>query len=246
MLADLMMTDERLYRDGPPCGLQSSQRYVTSGCAERLNPLRTMLGSTQKSWLIERMHSSGARWKLWGSELMNMALKVINGITDIYVTLDSWDGYPAERYSILQSLANVGNIVGLAGDVHSFAAGYMKPSYDSVFYPRIGVEFAGGSVTSSNIAEILAGGDASVSAPVPQRLLQQAFPGGLISFGTRIMNPEMEFFNSDTHGYVIFDITAERLLCTMKSVSTIRQPLAGVSTLASFVVPSGQKRIIRR
>jgi alkaline phosphatase D len=244
-LADLILTDQRLYRDGPPCGLNSQQRYLTSGCPERLNPSRTMLASTQKSWLIDRMHSSGTRWKLWGSELMMMSLKMINGIIDTYVTLDSWDGYPAERYSILRSLAEVGNVVGIAGDIHSFAAGYLKPSYDSIFQPRIGVEFAGGSVTSSNMAEMLIGPGESNSAPVPPKLFQQAFPGGLISLGVRLMNPEMEFFNSDTHGYVILDITAERLMCTMKNVSTIKQPQASVSTLASFVVPSGQKRIIR-
>jgi len=43
------VTDERLYRDGPPCGdVEIGERYQTVGCAERTNPARTMLGEPQK------------------------------------------------------------------------------------------------------------------------------------------------------------------------------------------------------
>ena len=59
------------------------------------------------------------------------------------------------------------------------------------------------------------------------------------------MNPELEFFNSDTHGYNLLQITPDSMKCTMKSVSAVNQPQATVSTLASFTVPNGQRRIIR-
>ncbi len=42
-LMELIVTDERLYRDGPPCGDIEDQRYETTGCAERTDPVRTML-----------------------------------------------------------------------------------------------------------------------------------------------------------------------------------------------------------
>jgi alkaline phosphatase D len=245
-LAELVLTDERLYRDGPPCGLEPLDRYVTSGCAEMHNPARTMLGATQRSWFIDRMLSSGANWKLWGNELMNMSLKILNGPKDIYLGLDSWDGYPAERASLLQTLAGVSNLVAITGDIHSFAAGYMKSSYDSINEPRLGIEFVGGSVTSANFVEAVQSfRGTSTSAPVPPKLLKQAFPSGLFSLLALVMNPELEFFNSDAHGYNVLEMTPEMLTCTMKSVSTIKEPTAAVSTLASFVVPSGQRRIIR-
>jgi alkaline phosphatase D len=70
-LADLVMTDERLYRDAPPCGLGILQRYFTTGCENMNNPTRTMLGYTQRAWFLDRMQSSTAKWKIWGNELMN-------------------------------------------------------------------------------------------------------------------------------------------------------------------------------
>lgn len=245
-LADLVMTDERLYRNAPPCGLEQSQRFLTAGCPEMNNPARTMLGAGQRTWFTDRIQSSTARWKIWGNESMNMALKLVNGSSDTYVTLDQWDGFPAERSSVLTGLSNVKNLVAITGDIHSFAAGYLKPSYDSRTEPRLGVEFVGGSITSANFAEILAGArNTQTSAPVPPKLLRQAFPGGLVSLVALLMNPELEFFNSSTHGYNLLEITPDSMTCTMKSVSTVTEPAATVSTLASFVVPNGQRRIIR-
>jgi alkaline phosphatase D len=122
----------------------------------------------------------------------------------------------------------------------------MKASFDSLHEPRLGVEFVGGSVASSNFQEIITGADtSSTNGPVPPKLLKEAFPGGIISAIVRVMNPEMVFFNSDTHGYAVLDITPVRLKCTMRNVSTIKVPQASVSTLASFVVPVGQYQIIR-
>jgi alkaline phosphatase D len=245
-LADLVMTDERLYRDSPPCGLGILQRYFTPGCPNMNNPARSMLGSTQRAWFLERMQSSSAKWKIWGNEVMNMPLRVINGTNDIYMGLDSWDGYPAERASILLSLANVDNLVAITGDIHSYVAGYLKAAFDSLTEPRLGVEFVTGSVTSANLLEIISGSATPpTNAPVPPQLLKEAFPGGLLSAIVRFMNPEMVFFNSETHGYAVLDITPERLRCTMRNVSTVTTPQAGVSTLASFIVPTGQHQIIR-
>jgi phosphodiesterase/alkaline phosphatase D-like protein len=146
----------------------------------------------------------------------------------------------------LESLSSMQNLVAVSGDIHSFMAGYMKPFYDSIAHPRLGVEFVGASVTSSNLAEILESADLrSTSAPVPPRLLKQAFPNGLVSLIARVMNPELEFFDSEKHGYIVLEIRPESVTCLMRAVSTVRQTDATVSTLASFVVPSGQRRIIR-
>lgn len=42
-LMELVMTDERLYRNGPPCGVTKLDRSLTAGCAARNDPSRTML-----------------------------------------------------------------------------------------------------------------------------------------------------------------------------------------------------------
>ena len=47
-LLELVMTDERLYRDGSPCGLGTTDKYFTPGCGNEKSPDRTMLGASQK------------------------------------------------------------------------------------------------------------------------------------------------------------------------------------------------------
>jgi alkaline phosphatase D len=86
-LMELVMTDERLYRDGPPNGNQIQDRYLTPGNPEpgegEESPSRTILGkspngtvpsgspnaSQQKDFFVERMLGSQRKWKIWGNEV---------------------------------------------------------------------------------------------------------------------------------------------------------------------------------
>ncbi len=53
-LMELVVTDERLYRDGPPCGLDTTDRLLTTGCGDTGEEAegRTMLGETQLQYFI--------------------------------------------------------------------------------------------------------------------------------------------------------------------------------------------------
>ncbi len=64
----LVMTDERLYRDGPPCGFDTFDRVFTPGCGAEESEGRTMLGETQKSWFLDEIMGSNRLWKIWGNE----------------------------------------------------------------------------------------------------------------------------------------------------------------------------------
>ncbi|BBL80838.1 hypothetical protein RxyAA322_26920 [Rubrobacter xylanophilus] len=77
-LATLVMTDERLYRDGPPCGLETRNRYVTPGCGRESAPGRTMLGPLQKEFLLQKITGSRSTWKIWGNEVQFMQTKILN------------------------------------------------------------------------------------------------------------------------------------------------------------------------
>ncbi len=185
-LMELVVTDERLYRDGPPCGFETfGQRYFTQRCEAAETSERTMLGATQRDWFVNKMTNSNAVWKFWANEVMLMQFKILNSFStlqteeereklppktqekinrlqalgfDIFANLDQWDGYPAERTQILNALrqANVKNLVAITGDIHSFIAGYLKSDYDDRNAPTVGVELVVGSVTSSNFSEIIA------------------------------------------------------------------------------------------
>src|SRR5215208_6244505 len=115
------MTDERLYRDGPPAGNETQDRYLTPGTGQEEDSDRTMLGPPQKNrFFLEKVTNSSRTWKIWGS----------GGPEEgVYVTLDQWDGYQAERLAITEAVREVENFVTITGDIHSYLAGYTKPDY---------------------------------------------------------------------------------------------------------------------
>ncbi|MGB3632606.1 MAG: alkaline phosphatase D family protein [Rubrobacteraceae bacterium] len=268
-LMELVMTDERLYRDSHPCGEETPDKYFTPGCGAIDEPGRTMLGARQKEYFLDKITNSTRTWKIWGNETMIMQLKLANtylqGGTDeifsdvsqdqngdgVYTSLDQWDGYQAERREIAQRIRAAGteNFVTITGDIHTFIAGYVKDDYDNPLNDptnAIGTAFVCGSITSSNLLELALGADnggAGDNSRVPQ-LTEQGFSGLQTAF-QQGSNPHFEFFDSSTHGYNLMEVTKSELICTMKAVSTIQQPQAELSTLARFRVPAGQVQIIR-
>jgi hypothetical protein len=218
-LMELVMTDERLYRDGPPDGNETTDRYVTPGSGKEEAPGRTMLGDgtpgvdglrrpQQVGYFLQKVTRSTRKWKVWGNEVTFMQMKLANtsvesetsniasldelfpGIENypaaqavgapegVYVTLDQWDGYQAERRKITERLrddttlpgpAGVENFVTITGDIHSYLAGYIKENYDDRTCQGenrpVGVELVCGSITSSNLSEIATFGFGSAPQP---------------------------------------------------------------------------------
>lgn len=244
-LMDLVLTDQRLYRDGPPCGLEQQDRYLTPGCDARRDPARTMFGAEQRAWFLDTLAGSPRAWKVWGSEVMVMQLKLLETYTrllmpqapagDLYFTLDQWDGYPAERAALLRALneAGVKNLVTITGDIHTFFAGHLKTDFDQPFTAPVGVEFVCASVSSANLGELATFGQ-GIPMPAPADL----------SLLVRASNPHIVYFNSFVHGYCLMDVTPEALICTLRAVNTVKSPAATVSTLKTFRVPAGEARII--
>lgn len=248
-LMELVMTDERLYRDGPPCDNLAAQgnrylqarRYLTPDCAGRTNPRRTMLGARQRAWFLDKLKRSPCIWKVWGNEVTTMQLKVLSPIAtqllgsptpDLFVTLDQWDGYPVERAFLFNQIRrfNIRNFVTITGDLHTYLAGYQRINFDNPNDPPVGVEFVVGSTSSSNFSE--QSGPSSLGAPLP--------PVDVITRVLRASNPHLEYFNSATHGYNLVEVTPNALTCTMKAVSQITTRGGTLSTLKVFRVPRGQ------
>ena len=242
-LADLVVTDERLYRDGPPCGDGITfGRYFSIGCPALHNPARTMLGATQKAWFLNEVTTSQATWKLWANEVMLMQLKAAGFI---YVDLDQWDGYPQERNQILKAVshANVKNFVALTGDLHTFLAGYLKTDFSDPFESPMGVELMVGSLTSANLAEDIESDLHLPSAPVPAKGF--GVPPNLLEPLVRLNNPHIRYWDSSTHGYGLLTITPSQLTCVFKAVTTIREPTAQLVTLKTFTVPVNEAKLIQ-
>jgi len=248
-LLELVLTDERLYRNGPPCDdlvvqqqrYLTQKRYIVPDCQGRNDATRTMLGLRQREWFLNQIIKSSRTWKIWGNEVMTMQLKVQSALAtqllgqptpDLFVDLDQWDGYPAERALLFKTLRDAGvkNFVTITGDLHTFVTGYQKVDFDNPSDPPIGVEFVVGSTTSSNLGE--QSGPSSLGVSLP--------PIDTVTQILQTSNPHIQYFNSATHGYNLVEVTAKTLTCTLKAVSDITKPGATLSTLKVFSVPRDQ------
>ena len=244
-LMQLVMTDQRLYRDDPPSGNETQDRYVTPGTGAEEAAGRTMLGDgtpgvdnlprpDQLGYFLDKMLNSTRTWKLWGNEVTFQQIKVANSFLGagnvlptvdpaaapegVYITLDQWDGYQAERLEITRAIRDAGggqgveNFVALTGDIHSYIAGYIKEDYDNPLGTGdnrpIGVELVCGSVTSSNLSEISSLGFGAAPAP----------DAGQFTAAITTSNPHIKYFNSNDHGYNLLEVAPASVVCTMKRV----------------------------
>ncbi len=216
-MAELYLTDSRQYRSEQPC----NDAELTACPADQL-PGGTMLGATQKAWVKRVVPASKARWNLFTSETMMMALDSSPGNS---VNQDQWDGYAAERHEILTSFldANVQNLVVLSGDLHTFVAGNLTTTGDSTGTP-IGVEMLGGSATSFGLVQ-----ETGISAATLDQLRRTA-------------DPHIIFADFVHHGYCVLDVTDKQVTGRFRTAD-ITQPSAKPTTLATFTVESGSPQL---
>ncbi|WP_052948792.1 alkaline phosphatase D family protein [Mesobacillus campisalis] len=239
-MAELIMTDERLYRSPHPCGPATTDKYFSSGCSDISNPNRSMLGTEQREWFLSKLASSDAVWKIWGNEVQFAVLKLFGR----HLNLDAWDGYDAERRRISQHLKtfNVKNVIALTGDFHTFDAALMKEDYiNDPDSEAVGVELMVGSVTSSNLREALRNALNNVptnSSPIPLPVLDElirVLKGRLGTVTTltaelllkelqgiiKLENPWMKLFDSTTHGYAVLELSQTKAVWTTYTVDQI-------------------------
>lgn len=211
-LAQFQMLDARQYRDGRPCPDMSPGRKTVSGCAERLDPARSMLGSEQERWLFGELAGSNARWNVIGQQFAMAESSQVDPQTgDPRFGVDGWDGYPAARDRILAFLrdARISNPVVIGGNSHAFIASELSLHPEG---PVIAPAFVGGSLSSTS-------GSAS------DDLLRKA--------------PQMRFAETQRRGYSIVDVTPKSSMLTMRAAADATDPRTTTSTLRTFAIESG-------
>lgn len=159
-LAELSMLDLRTYRD---------QQVADPGYDTGVDdPERTITGEPQMEWLLDGLAQERAQWKVVGTSVMFSPLKVaalprdvagaINTLAPlipqdgVYANPDQWDGYTADRRTVVDHLAanDVRDTVFLTGDIHSAWAIDVPTDVGSYpLSPTAGVEFVCTSVTST-------------------------------------------------------------------------------------------------
>jgi alkaline phosphatase D len=222
-LLELSVLDGRQHRSVHPCneGRRGGGSLV-AGCAARLDPARTMLGSEQEGWLLRGLARSRARWNVIAQQQLMAELRQRDAAGREAYWTDGWDGYPAARERILRHLGErrVSNPVVIGGDIHSFWVTDLKPDFADPRAPAMATEL----VTTSLTAE-----------GVPYEQFASFLPD----------NPHVRFFESRRRGYVRCTVTPARWEADLRVVDDVRDPRTGASTLASFVIQSGRPGAVR-
>jgi alkaline phosphatase D len=159
-----IIDDGRVANGGkPPATLRFDGKDIPNPGIHQ--PMQTYLGPKQRAWLIERLTTSQAPWKVWGHSFGTLAWR-----TDLANLPEGmgpkWPGsgfalanggYYAEHALIYDVLRKKG-VTGLAvvaGDKHSFWAGLTSADLPPRAYDPVGVEFVTGSISAQGLAEIM-------------------------------------------------------------------------------------------
>ncbi len=207
-LVELMMLDTRVEGRDVQAG--------TTGATVN-SPSRQLLGTTQFSWLSNKLSTSTSKWKVLGQQVMMAPLKVFG----VAVNGDQWDGYPAERDRVYNHILNnnISNMVVVTGDIHTAWANDLPLStYNSnTGAGSAGVEFVCSSVTSPGS-----------SLPIGGAAIQAA-------------NSHIKYVDLTEHGYIIMDVNQNRTQADWFNVNTIDTKSPAFSYAKSFYVNNLQR-----
>jgi alkaline phosphatase D len=239
-LAELSMLDLRSFRSQ-----QVSSPIDGGGLAD---PDRTITGRAQLDWLKDQLAGADTRWKLLGNSVMvspvGLDLVPNGALTDaiadligwsvdgVPVNADSWDGYTDDRHELLDHLVSrrITDTVFLTGDIHSSWA--CDVPVDAATYPGTGsaaTEVVGTSVTSDNVDDIL---------KVPPRTVSIAAEAAV-----RALNRHVRYTELDSHGFVVVDVTEERLRADWWYLTDRTARGSGARRAVSFATASGSQRL---
>jgi alkaline phosphatase D len=221
-LANIVMLDDRQYRDAQVCSLDGrlgSANIDPAACPSWNDPARTLLGAAQEQWLDSALAASASGWTVLGQQTL-FGRRAFKAAAGNRFWNDGWDGYTAARQRLTQSLQRhqVANPVLLGGDVHENWVGHVKADYSRPDSATLGVEFCGTSITSRSAG----------NKKIAQRLAD---------------NPHFVFADSEGKGYGVVEFTPSRLTTTLRVVDDVTRRDTAISTLRSFVVEAGRPRI---
>lgn len=228
-LASLCMLDTRQYRDPQVCtkeGKSGSGMVDPDQCATWDDPARSMLGVAQEQWLDQRfaqaVQSGAPRWNLVGQQTLLCPRDLRPGPQRFFWN-DGWDGYPAARQRLLQSLQKhqVPNAVFLGGDVHENWVGHVMPSQAKQSGEALAVEFCGTSITSKS---------GRSNERLPTVLAE---------------NSHFVFADVERKGYGLLDLTHQQLKVQLRVVDDVTRRQTQIETLAAFEVTPGRSQITR-
>lgn len=224
--AELIMLDERL-------------AGRTAQVSDTLDPAwrsadQQMLGKEQFQWLLDRLATSQARWKIIGNQVIFAELNKEAQFKDRPFNMDAWDGYPEERKRLLDFL-KVGELKGvifITGDTHASWAfeiphrmsEYRQGDQKTVLAAELGTP----SVTSANSDENL---------PVDSvRWIED-------QLRSPFYNPHLKYVNMRDHGYLELMLDSSQATAVWHYTTSISRKDAGMFEAARLVLDRNTGRL---
>ena len=216
-LVDLVMLDTR--------GLRDRQSRTASELADAG---RSLLGGAQEAWMFDELRAStrrGTTWRLLGQQVLFSPVTP-PGVPPLSV--DMWDGYPAARARVLDFLQQeaVPNLAILTGDLHSSWALDVPPdpwAASGVARRPLAVELVTPAISSPPLFA-----DPALRARAP---------------GLRAVAPHLRYLDGDGQGYLLLDITRERLQADWYFMATVRERTALEARGTRLVCERGSSRL---
>jgi alkaline phosphatase D len=251
-LASLHMLDTRAIGRDAPIGRDA---YLAGAAAD---PNRQLLGAEQSGWLASQMQASTATWQVLGQQVvmgrMLIPLSVFDNFTEgsiieflqaqdtpeaarterqralllqprIALELDAWDSFAAARENLLSTARALDkNLVVLSGDSHNAWANNLKDASGN----RVGVEFAGQSVTSTGLE-------------IEHRDVGRQF----LADSMVRMVPELKFAETSHRGYLIVTLTPGAATADWVFVSSVLENSFSTSAGPTLrMLPGSANRIL--
>lgn len=180
---------------------------------------RTILGEPQRNWLLDGLSQSVAQWKLIGQQVMFAPLRIAGA----RINNDQWDGYTADRQRLLDHIMqnNLQNVVVLSGDIHSAWAN---------------------DVPYSNYNPTTGEGSATVEFVTPS-ITSDGFPFEFGEDAVLSNNNHVKYTNLLPKGYIVLDVTPNKVQANFYYVSTIAEPTATQSFDVAYFVQDEERHL---
>ena len=222
-LADLVMLDTRI--------IGRDQQVERSDIARLDDPARSLLGPAQEHWLSGEMSASvraATRWQVLGQQVMFAPQSLTGAAAG---NPDSWDGYRAARarvYDMVEQV-KVPNLVVLTGDVHSSWAYDLPRRPDQGYDPDSGRGSLGVEIVCP-----------AVSSPTPF----QGPDADARTAATRQARPHLKYLDGRSRGYVVLEITRERLQADWWLLPTVKARSPEQHFATGLVCEAGSRHLV--
>src|ERR1700733_6126413 len=232
----------------PPATIRYGSTDVPNFFKDR--PAQTILGAEQKAWFLEKLRASKATWKIWGNTTATLDMladpqnlpagagKPWPGAGYAGFGGGDWSTAYVERAEIYDFVRQYGitGFATVAGDRHSFWAGFAAKALPPAKFEPVGIAFVTGSISAPGLVEafehvlpkdhpllsLYVGQGPNDHAPQPTvnllirhgvRSCLEYVRSGDISKARTLSNPDLSphlsFVDMGGHGYSIVHATSE-------------------------------------